>query len=89
MKPSSTVRVSPADAGPLAGRTILVTRPAGQSEELVRALRRRRATAILAPAIEIVPARAAVLTRALHELGDQADYIEVAKIVARMNGTEW
>jgi 3-hydroxyisobutyrate dehydrogenase len=30
-----------------------------------------------------------LFTAALHELGDQADYIEVAKIVARMNGTEW
>ncbi len=30
-----------------------------------------------------------LFTGALHELGDQADYIEVAKIVARMNGTEW
>jgi 3-hydroxyisobutyrate dehydrogenase len=26
---------------------------------------------------------------ALHQLGDQADYIEVAKIVAKMNGTSW
>jgi 3-hydroxyisobutyrate dehydrogenase len=26
---------------------------------------------------------------ALHQLGDGADYIEVAKIVARMNGTQW
>ncbi|MCU1349021.1 MAG: 3-hydroxyisobutyrate dehydrogenase [Acidobacteria bacterium] len=26
---------------------------------------------------------------ALHQLGDNADYIEVAKIVAKMNGTEW
>ena len=26
---------------------------------------------------------------ALHQLGDGADYIEVAKIVARMNGTTW
>jgi 3-hydroxyisobutyrate dehydrogenase len=26
---------------------------------------------------------------ALHQLGEQADYIEVAKIVARMNGTAW
>ncbi len=26
---------------------------------------------------------------ALHQLGDEADYIEVAKIVARMNGTSW
>lgn len=30
-----------------------------------------------------------LFTAALHELGEQADYIEVAKIVARMNGTEW
>ena len=30
-----------------------------------------------------------LFSAALHELGDQADYIEVAKIVARMNGTEW
>jgi len=54
----------------LAGRTILVTRPADQSEELMRALRRRRAIAILAPAIEIAPARSAALTRALRELAD-------------------
>jgi 3-hydroxyisobutyrate dehydrogenase len=26
---------------------------------------------------------------ALHQLGDGADYIEVAKIIAQMNGTEW
>ncbi len=30
-----------------------------------------------------------LFTAALHELGDQSDYIEVAKIVARMNGTSW
>lgn len=30
-----------------------------------------------------------LFTAALHELGDEADYIEVAKIVARMNGAEW
>jgi len=30
-----------------------------------------------------------LFTASLHELGDQADYIEVAKIVARMNGTTW
>jgi 3-hydroxyisobutyrate dehydrogenase len=30
-----------------------------------------------------------LFTAALHELGDEADYIEVAKIVARMNGMEW
>jgi 3-hydroxyisobutyrate dehydrogenase len=30
-----------------------------------------------------------LFTAALHELGDQADYIEVAKVIAAMNGTEW
>jgi hypothetical protein len=30
-----------------------------------------------------------LFTAALHELGDQADYIEVAKVIARMNGTSW
>ena len=30
-----------------------------------------------------------LFSAALHELGAEADYIEVAKIVARMNGTSW
>jgi 3-hydroxyisobutyrate dehydrogenase len=30
-----------------------------------------------------------LFTAALHELGEGADYIEVAKIVARMNGASW
>src|SRR5581483_1617070 len=30
-----------------------------------------------------------LFSAALHELGDQADYIEVAKVIARMNGTKW
>lgn len=30
-----------------------------------------------------------LFSSALHQLGDQADYIEVAKIVAQMNGTSW
>ena len=30
-----------------------------------------------------------LFSAALHELGEGADYIEVAKIVARMNGTSW
>jgi 3-hydroxyisobutyrate dehydrogenase len=30
-----------------------------------------------------------LFTAALHELGDQADYIEVAKVIASMNGTSW
>ena len=53
---------------PLAGRTVLVTRPADGSADLVRQLRRRGATPIVAPAIEIVPARSAALTRALRDL---------------------
>jgi uroporphyrinogen-III synthase len=53
---------------PLAGRTILVTRPAEQSAALVRELRKRGATAIVAPAIQITPVRSAALTRALKDL---------------------
>ena len=53
---------------PLAGRTILITRPADQSVELVRRLRRLGATAIVAPAIEIAPMRSAALTTALRDL---------------------
>jgi 3-hydroxyisobutyrate dehydrogenase len=30
-----------------------------------------------------------LFTAALNELGDQADYIEVAKVIAAMNGTKW
>lgn len=52
----------------LAGRTIVVTRPVEQSEELVRALERRGARAIVAPAIELVPSRSAALRTALREL---------------------
>ncbi len=53
---------------PLAGRVVLVTRPADQAAPLVRLLERRGARPIVAPAIEIVPARAAPLQRALREL---------------------
>ncbi len=57
---------------PLAGRTVLVTRPREQAGELTRALRRRGATAIEAPTIEIAPVRSAELTRALRELAEGA-----------------
>ena len=53
---------------PLAGRTVLVTRPADQSVELVRRLRGLGATPIMAPTIEIAPVRSAALTTALREL---------------------
>jgi uroporphyrinogen-III synthase len=52
----------------LAGRTVLVTRPADQSLELVRRLGRIGAASIVAPTIEIVPARSAALTAALRDL---------------------
>jgi uroporphyrinogen-III synthase len=54
--------------GPLAGRTVLVTRPADQSAALVKLLDQIGARSILAPAVEIVPARSAALTSALREL---------------------
>ena len=57
---------------PLAGRTVLVTRPRPEAEALARLLERRGATAIVAPAIELVPVRSASLTRALAELEDGA-----------------
>lgn len=53
---------------PLAGRTVLVTRPREEAAELASALRRRGAMVIVAPAIEIRPARSAGLTEALAEL---------------------
>jgi uroporphyrinogen-III synthase len=53
---------------PLAGRIVLVTRPADQSVELVRRLRGLGATAIVAPTIEIASVRSAALTRALRDL---------------------
>ncbi len=52
----------------LAGRTILVTRPAEQADPLVRALERRGAHVLVAPTIRLVPARSAALTSALKEL---------------------
>jgi uroporphyrinogen III methyltransferase / synthase len=52
----------------LAGRTIVVTRPAEQAEPLVRELERRGARVLVAPTIRIVPGRSAALTSALKEL---------------------
>jgi uroporphyrinogen-III synthase len=53
---------------PLAGKLVLVTRPADQAEALVALLKRRGAIAVVAPAIQIVPVRSAALTRALKDL---------------------
>ena len=53
---------------PIAGRTILVTRPAEQAAPLVRELERRGARVLVAPTIRLVPARSAALTAALKDL---------------------
>lgn len=47
---------------------MLVTRPADRAARLVREVERRGGRAIVAPAIELRPARSAALTRALREL---------------------
>jgi uroporphyrinogen-III synthase len=52
----------------LAGRTVLVTRPAEQAAPLVRELERRGARVLVAPTIRVVPARSAALTAALKDL---------------------
>jgi len=56
----------------LAGRTVLVTRPRPEADELATLLRRRGARAIVAPGIELAPLRSAALTKALAELSDGA-----------------
>jgi uroporphyrinogen III methyltransferase/synthase len=52
----------------LAGRTIIVTRPAEQAAPLARELERRGARVLVAPTIRLMPARSAALTAALREL---------------------
>ena len=52
----------------LAGRTIVVTRPAEQAARLGRELERRGARVLVAPTIRLAPARSAALTAALKEL---------------------
>lgn len=54
--------------GSLAGRTVVVTRPPGQSEELSRKLLSRGAKVLEAPAIELVPAPRPPLDRAARDL---------------------
>jgi uroporphyrinogen-III synthase len=56
----------------LARRTVLVTRPHPEADELARLLRRRGARAIVAPGIELAPVHSAALTKALAELSDGA-----------------
>jgi uroporphyrinogen-III synthase len=60
--------VSPAGSAPLEGRTVIVTRSADRSAELIHALERRGARVVVAPAITLVPGRSAALTRALADL---------------------
>ena len=52
----------------LAGRTILVTRPLERSDPFVRELRKRGGRPILAPTVELVPARSAALSRAMKDV---------------------
>jgi uroporphyrinogen-III synthase len=57
---------------PLAGRTVVVTRPRPEADELAKALRRKGAKPVIAPGIELAPVRSAALTKALAELSDGA-----------------
>ena len=66
---------------PLHGRTVVITRPADQSASLVTALERMGARTLVAPAIEIVPARSAALTTALRDL--EADTFEWLTVTSR------
>lgn len=66
----------------LAGRTILVTRPAEQAAPLVRELERRGARVLVAPTIRLAPARSAALTAALRELAaGRFDWITLTSAV--------
>ena len=53
---------------PLAGRTIVVTRPAERATRLLQILEARGARPLLAPAIELKPVRSTELTKALKDL---------------------
>jgi uroporphyrinogen-III synthase len=65
----------------LAGRTIVVTRPAEHAAPLVRALERRGARVLLAPTIRLVPARSAALTAAWRELAaGRFDWITLTSV---------
>jgi uroporphyrinogen III methyltransferase/synthase len=66
----------------LAGRTILVTRPAEQAAPLVQELERRGARVLVAPTIRLAPARSAALTAGLKELAaGRFDWITLTSAV--------
>jgi uroporphyrinogen-III synthase len=71
---------------PLAGRTIVVTRPATRASRLLAILEERDARPLLAPAIELRPVRSAALTKALHDLaaGDFAWVLLTSPATVRM-----
>ena len=72
--------------GTLAGRTIVVTRPAERATRLVNQLDQRGARAIVAPAIRLAPVRGAALTAALHDLsaGDFSWIVLTSPATVRM-----
>jgi uroporphyrinogen-III synthase len=72
--------------GTLAGRTIVVTRPAERATRLVNQLDQRGARAIVAPAIRLTPVRSAALTTALRDLaaGDFSWIVLTSPATVRM-----
>ena len=72
--------------GTLAGRTIVVTRPAERATRLVNQLDQRGARAIVAPAIRLTPLRSAALTAALRDLaaGDFSWIVLTSPATVRM-----
>ncbi|MFN2589987.1 MAG: uroporphyrinogen-III synthase [Actinomycetota bacterium] len=62
--------VAPDTRGRLAGRTVVVTRPASQSGALVAALAERGARALVAPAVRLVPAPTDAIDRAIRDVAD-------------------
>ena len=78
---------------PLAGKTILITRPAERSARSVKLLDQRGARAIVAPAISLRPVRSAALTAALRDLaGGGYDWVvltspaTIATLADRLTG---
>ena len=78
---------------PLAGKTILVTRPADRSVRLVKVLDRKGARAIVAPTIALRPVRSAALSAALRNLaGGGYDWLvltspaTIATLADRLSG---